>query len=174
MTPPGDKKRHEQLQKDLRQLRLNTILEQYSEVLDEAARKNTSMLDTLCLLIGARGRLAIRASDDTPHRPGPPAETEGVGGVSIRAPEEDSQAEGPSAVRLRIREQASVRSVHWRNRHWQNASAHGIGLCRVREGDQSSIHSRRGHDQRADDRSDQWHARKEAARVCTSRPSPPR
>ena len=50
---PRDKKLHEQLQDDLKLLKLTTILEQYSDVLDEAARKNTSMLEVLSLLIGA-------------------------------------------------------------------------------------------------------------------------
>ena len=50
---PRDKKLHEQLQDDLKLLKLTTILEQYSDVLDEAARKNRSMLEVLCLLVGA-------------------------------------------------------------------------------------------------------------------------
>ena len=41
---PRDKKLHEQLQEDLKQLKLTSILEQSSDLLDEAARKNTSML----------------------------------------------------------------------------------------------------------------------------------
>ena len=49
---PRDKKLHEQLQEDLKQLKLASILEQYSDLLDEAARKNTSMLEVLSLLIG--------------------------------------------------------------------------------------------------------------------------
>jgi len=56
---PRDKKLHEQLQEDLRQLKLTSILEQYSDLLDEAARKNTSMLEVLCLLIG--GEAAARS-----------------------------------------------------------------------------------------------------------------
>ena len=50
---PREKKLHEQLQKDLQQLKLNSILEQYSDLLDEAARKNTSMLEVLSILIGS-------------------------------------------------------------------------------------------------------------------------
>lgn len=49
---PRERKLHEQLQKDLKQLKLTTILEQYSDLLDEAARKNTSMLEVLSILIG--------------------------------------------------------------------------------------------------------------------------
>ncbi len=49
---PRETKLHEQLQKDLKQLKLTSILEQYSDLLDEAARKNTSTLEVLSILIG--------------------------------------------------------------------------------------------------------------------------
>ncbi|MCZ6651712.1 MAG: IS21-like element helper ATPase IstB [Planctomycetota bacterium] len=42
---------HELLQQDLAELKLMQIAENYREVLDEAARKNTSMLDVLASLI---------------------------------------------------------------------------------------------------------------------------
>ena len=50
---PCRKKLHEQLRKDLKQLKLTSVLEQYPDLLDEAARKNTSMLEVLGLLIGS-------------------------------------------------------------------------------------------------------------------------
>lgn len=46
-------KRHEQLLRDLAELKLHCIAELYQEVLDEAARKQSSMLDVLAGLIGA-------------------------------------------------------------------------------------------------------------------------
>lgn len=46
-------KRHEQLLRDLAELKLHRIAELYSSVLDEAARKGSSMLDVLAQLIGA-------------------------------------------------------------------------------------------------------------------------
>lgn len=54
-----DKRLHEQLQEDLRQLKLSYLLEHYREVFDEAARKNTSMLEVLAALIG--GEAAARS-----------------------------------------------------------------------------------------------------------------
>ena len=54
-----DKRFHEQLQEDLKQLKLAYILEHYEEVLDEAARKNSSMLEVLSLLLG--GEASLRA-----------------------------------------------------------------------------------------------------------------
>jgi len=44
--------RHERLLRDLADLKLHRIAEMYQEVLDEAARKGTSMLEVLATLIG--------------------------------------------------------------------------------------------------------------------------
>ena len=44
---------HEQLQQDLAELKLTAIAAAYREVLDEAARKNASMLDVLAQLVSA-------------------------------------------------------------------------------------------------------------------------
>ena len=44
---------HEQLQRDLAELRLTQIAATYQEVLDEAARQNTSMLEVLAALMAA-------------------------------------------------------------------------------------------------------------------------
>ncbi|MCA9178156.1 MAG: IS21-like element helper ATPase IstB [Planctomycetales bacterium] len=46
------KPKREQLETDLAELKLNCILSNYKQVLDEAARKGSSMQDVLCLLIG--------------------------------------------------------------------------------------------------------------------------
>ena len=54
-----DKRLHAQLQEDLAALKLNYFLEHYAETLDEAARKNTSMLEVLSLL--ASGEASDRA-----------------------------------------------------------------------------------------------------------------
>ena len=48
MTSP----RHEKLLRDLTELKLHRIAEIYQEVLNEAARKGSSMLDVLATLIG--------------------------------------------------------------------------------------------------------------------------
>jgi DNA replication protein DnaC len=48
MTSP----RHERLLRDLADLKLHRIAEIYQEVLNEAARKGTSMLEVLATLIG--------------------------------------------------------------------------------------------------------------------------
>ena len=48
MTSP----RHEKLRAELAELKLYRIAEVYQEVLDEAARKQSSMLDVLVTLIG--------------------------------------------------------------------------------------------------------------------------
>ena len=46
-----DSRLHEQLRRDLAELRLTQIAATYQEVLDEAARKNTSMLEVLAGLV---------------------------------------------------------------------------------------------------------------------------
>jgi len=67
--------RHEQLLRDLAELKLHRIAELYQEVLDEAARKQSSMLDVLAGLIGAeaghrhdRPADASRGGDRHPRR----------------------------------------------------------------------------------------------------------
>lgn len=61
---PNEKRLHAQLHDDLKTLKLHYILEHYEEILNEAARKNSSMLDVLNLLIGgeagARGERAMQ------------------------------------------------------------------------------------------------------------------
>ena len=52
MTNP-QQRWHEMLQRDLRELKLYQIAETYREVLDEAARQNTSMLQVLATLIAS-------------------------------------------------------------------------------------------------------------------------
>lgn len=50
--------KHQRLQQDLEELKLNYVAENYRQILDEAARKNTSMFDVLSTLIG--GQAAAR------------------------------------------------------------------------------------------------------------------
>lgn len=50
--------KHDRLKQDLDELKLNYIAEHYRELLDDAARKNTSALDVLIQLIG--GQAAAR------------------------------------------------------------------------------------------------------------------
>lgn len=50
---PRPTRLHEQLQKDLAELRLTQIAASYQEVLDEAARKNTSLLEVLAGLVAS-------------------------------------------------------------------------------------------------------------------------
>ncbi len=50
MSTPNPK-RHEKLMKDLAELKLHRIAEIYQEVLDEAARKQSSMLEVLESLV---------------------------------------------------------------------------------------------------------------------------
>ena len=58
--------KHDQLQEILQELKLSHIAENYREVLDESARKNTPMLDVLLRLI--TGQLASRRDGATARR----------------------------------------------------------------------------------------------------------
>ncbi len=73
MTSP----RHEKLRADLAELKLHRIAEVYQEVLDEAARKQSSMLDVLITLVGeeiaARRQGALQRRID--HARLPPRKT---------------------------------------------------------------------------------------------------
>ena len=65
MSNPRGRRLHELLQQDLAELKLTQIAETYQEVLDEASRQNTSMLQVLATLIAAevtsrRGRALDR------------------------------------------------------------------------------------------------------------------
>ena len=70
---PRDNRLHAQLQEDLAELKLSYLLEHYSELLDEAARKNTSMLEVLAVLIGgeatARAEKAMQRRIGQAHLP---------------------------------------------------------------------------------------------------------
>ena len=57
--------KHDRLKQDLDELKLNYITEHYRELLDDAARKNTSALDILIQLIG--GQAAARREALRPH-----------------------------------------------------------------------------------------------------------
>ena len=58
--------KHDRLVQDLLGLKLNHIAENYKEVLDEAARKNTPMLDVLLQLFG--GQSAARRDNALARR----------------------------------------------------------------------------------------------------------
>lgn len=60
------KTNHEQLSRDLLELKLQHVAENYREVLDEAARQNTPMLDILMQLVS--GQLAARRNQATARR----------------------------------------------------------------------------------------------------------
>jgi DNA replication protein DnaC len=66
-------KRHEALLRDLAELKLHRIAEVYQEMLDEAARKGSSMLDVLAALIGeeaaARRQRALQRRIDHARLP---------------------------------------------------------------------------------------------------------
>jgi len=73
MAKSNDDRRREQLARDLATLKLTRIAEIYCEVLDEAARKNSSMLEVLCTLMAdeatARSERALQRRMRTARLP---------------------------------------------------------------------------------------------------------
>ena len=104
---------HKLLQQDLAELKLRKIAEIYREVLDEAARKNTSMLEVLASLIASevtfRRQCASGASDPS----GQAAQAQDAGRLRLHLPQTDPQTEDPPPVRLRVRRAAAVRRADW-------------------------------------------------------------
>ena len=78
MSTPNPK-RHEKLLKDLAELKLHRIAEIYQEVLDEAARKQSSMLEVLETLVAEEAAVRHNRALAQPHQAGPSAATEDPG-----------------------------------------------------------------------------------------------
>ena len=94
-------KLHELLLQHLSELNLTQIAAICRETLDEAARRNCSMLEVLVTLTGAEVTARReRASSAAPHQAGQAAETEDPGGIQIRIPQTHTQTAGAAAVRL--------------------------------------------------------------------------
>ena len=66
MKKPNKVRLQKQLEQDLRDLKLNRIAESYQTMLDDAARKQTSMLQVLAGLIAEEA--TARGERQNPHR----------------------------------------------------------------------------------------------------------
>ena len=116
------------LDRDLAELKLPEIAKSYREVLDEAARKGSSMLEVLATLIGleqtARQQRALQRR--LPRGTAPQAEDRGR--VRFQLPQADPQGGDPAAVRLRLHRAARLCRADWADRNRKVASSHGAGL----------------------------------------------
>ena len=116
------------LERDLAELKLPEIARAYREVLDEAARKGSSMLEVLATLFGleqaARQQRAAAAA--TPRGTAPQAEDPGR--VRFQLPQADPQGGDPAALRLRLHRAARLRRADRTDRDGKVAFAHGVGL----------------------------------------------
>jgi DNA replication protein DnaC len=127
MTSP----RHEELLADLAELKLHRIAEMYQEVLNEAARKGSSMLEVLAVLIGeevaVRRQRALERRLRRAHLP----KRKTLAEYDFTFPQADSQADHLAAVRLRLRGLAWVCRVYWAYGHRQVASVGCVGPYRL-------------------------------------------
>ena len=97
MTNP-QQRWHEMLQRDLRELKLYQIAETYREVLDEAARQNTSMLEVLATLIASEVTRPPPGGAGAAHTAGQVASAEDAGRLRLHLPQTHSQTEDPPPV----------------------------------------------------------------------------
>ena len=74
---------HKLLLEDLAELKLTQIAETYRETLDEAARKNTSMLEVLASLIASEVTTASPASTGATDSPSQAASTQDPGKLRL-------------------------------------------------------------------------------------------
>jgi hypothetical protein len=102
-------KLHELLLQNLTELNLTQIAATYREILDEAARRNSSVLEVLSSLVAAEvtGRVSGVCSAAA-NSSGKTAKTEDAGGIQIRILQTDPEAENRATVRLRIHRTASA------------------------------------------------------------------
>ena len=88
------------LDRDLADLKLVEIAKSYREVLDEAARKGSSMLEVLCTLIGLEQTVRNQRALERRLPPGATPQAEDTGRVQLRLPQASPQSSNPAAVRL--------------------------------------------------------------------------
>jgi len=116
------------LERDLAELKLPEIARSYREVLDEAARKGSSMLEVLATLLGleqaARQQRALQRRLHEARLPKPKTVTE----YDFQLPQADSQGRDPAALRLRLHRPARLCRADRADGNGKVASAHGVGL----------------------------------------------
>ncbi|MEZ6033571.1 MAG: ATP-binding protein [Planctomycetaceae bacterium] len=98
-------KLHELLLQNLTTLNLTQIAATYREVLDEAARRNTSMLAVLSSLVASEVTARRQKALQRRILPGKTPKAEDAGGIQIRIPQKDPETENHATVRLALIEQ---------------------------------------------------------------------
>ena len=116
------------LDRDLAELKLPEIAKSYREVLDEAARKGSSMLEVLATLIGMEQAARQQRALERRLRAGAAPQAKDPGRVRFQLPQADSQGRDPAAVRLRLHRAARLCRPDWADRNGKVASSHGTGL----------------------------------------------
>jgi hypothetical protein len=110
-----------QLDRDLADLKLLEIAKHYREVLDEAARKGSSMLEVLAMLVGTEQ--TVRQQRALERRlPGTAAQAEDLGRVRLHLPKANPQDSHRPPFRLRFHSQAWLCRLDWSNRNREVAS----------------------------------------------------
>ena len=118
------------LDRDLAELKLLEIAKSYREVLDEAARKGSSMLEVLATLIGMEQTARQQRALERRMRQAASPQTENLGRVRFQLPQAGLQGGDPAVVRLRLYPGARLRRDHWAHRNRKDVSSHGAWVTR--------------------------------------------
>ena len=136
-----------QLDRDLADLKLLEIARSYREVLDEAARKGSSMLEVLATLIGMEQTVRQQRALERRLRQARLPKQKTLADYDFNFPKRDSQGGHRPPVRLRLHPAAWLRRSDRADRNGKDASSHGLGLHRCERGYSVRYTRRGGHAQ---------------------------
>ena len=116
------------LDRDLAELKLPEIAKSYREVLDEAARKGSSMLEVLATLIGMEQAAREQRALERRLREARLPKQKTLAEYDFNFPKRIPKAAIVRLVRLRLHRAARLCRPDWTDRNGKVASSHGTGL----------------------------------------------
>ena len=122
---------HEKLMRDLATLKLSRIAEIYRETLDEAARKNSSMLDVLSTLIAEEAIARIERALQRRIRGARLPKRKTLEEYDFTFPKRIAKQKIRPPVRLPIHRAASVQRLDWADRNRKDTSLNCVGVHSV-------------------------------------------
>ena len=116
-----------QLGRDLTDLKLLEIAKSYREVLDEAARKGSSMLEVLATLIGME-QTVRQQRPRTTHPASTTAQAQDLDRICLHLSQTHSEDSNRSPLRLRLHPTAWLWRPDRPDRNREDTSPHRLGL----------------------------------------------
>src|SRR6266852_6094724 len=139
-----------QLERDLTELKLLEIAKGYREVLDEAARKGSSMLEVLATLIGMEQTVRQQRALERRLRQARLPKRKTLAEYDFDFPKTHCQNGHRAPLRLRFHPAARLRRFDWADRNGENASFDRLGLHGLRTRLLRGLHARGRHAQSLD------------------------